>query len=144
MRQECKIFVHPLFWKDIKILRKTYKKSFLDSTYSDDEFEQADSAKKLKSITYFDTINNYINNNRLEDISEKIGRQPYLDKDWSIHKMRRGIDTTGKRGGVRLIFAINNINLLYISVKIKKDVDGAEHGFEEECIKRFSEYIETI
>jgi hypothetical protein len=144
MRPECKVFVHPLFWKDTKTLRKNCKKSFLDSAYSDDDFEQADGSKKLKSIAYFDTINNYINNNRLEEISEKVGRQPYLDKGWTIHKIRYGIDTTGKRGGVRLIFAVNDRNLLYISVRLKKDVEGLESKFEAECVERLGEYINIM
>ncbi len=141
MATDFTLFVHQSFWKDVKELRKIYKKNFLESSCPENDLFGVDDGKVIKSIDYFNSINTYLSINKLEDVSDKLGRQPFLDKGWIIHKVRWGIDNTGKRGGVRIIFAVNSGNLIYLAVKPKKHIENHENEFQEESISRLREYI---
>lgn len=123
---QLNINVCPLYWKDIKEIRKITKRKELRSSLDEDETSDV---LRLKSIPYSEAILNTILNcfpDYLDNVSDKYDRQPLLQQGWIIRKMRYAIDNRGKSNGTRTIL---------------KNHCTDERKFEEEFMGRIKEYL---
>ena len=136
--------VCPEFWKDVKELRKKISPQQGNCILSPDDFKEASDLDRITSIPIINAIINYINNAFNDDLIDsettKNGVQPFLANGWTIRKFRYGIDKTGKRGGLRVVFCINRESIVTVYIARKKD--GEDEAFmQKECIARFKCYI---
>ena len=138
------------FWKDVKELQKK-KIKVLQSDYSAEQFLELNDDEKIESIPVLNAIKNTIENAILDTgigldaISDKIDQQPYLTDGWVLRKMRYGIDNTGKRGGLRLVFAVSEATEAFENVFIivdKKNNVQQEREFRKETFERFKDYLD--
>ena len=136
------------FWKDIKELQKKNIK-VLQTDYPADQFLELSEGDRIESIPVLNAVKNTIENTILDNvgldaISDKIDQQPFIKDCWILRKMRYAIDNTGKSGGLRLIFAVNDngegCEIIFVMVGRKKDV-AKEQEFRQEFFGRFKQYL---
>lgn len=122
-----KISSCPEFWKDVKHLHKVTKSQRYSPEVEYETFKQLDSHAKVETIPAIRAIATLIVNSTkeklLDSISDKYDKQPYLTLGWEVRKMRFATDSTGKRGGLRIIFCVDNqcANVLLVLVKRKNE-----------------------
>jgi len=138
------ISVLPGFWKDWKQVCKKHKGKEFSSLYSPDELQMLSDEVKIESIGILNALkNNIINSieeNCLDGQSSPYDRQPFLYQGWTIRKKRWATDTSGKSGGLRIIFCMNEPHLLFVFIATKGDcVD--ERKLEKVFMQRIKEYL---
>jgi hypothetical protein len=142
--QISKISVHHKFWRDWKDICKKHKGKELISWYAPSEFTQLDDEAKMDSIVMLKSIKNMVvnatNDGLINMHASLYDRQPFLNSGWTIYKMRWAIDNKGKRGGLRIIFCINEGHVLFTFIATKNDCDD-ERQLESEFLRRIKEYF---
>lgn len=135
-----RVSVCPQFWKDLKKIKSPLASFNLTREDFDscNDYDRLQLTQLTTSIT--DLIINAINDRLIEHHSDKYGRQPFLQKGWEIRKMRFAIDNAGKRGGLRIIFCINNDCILLVLIKHKKDCSN-ENILANDIFSRIKTYI---
>ena len=132
--------VCPNFWKDIKRTRS----QSLKVADPNELFSSLDDLKKIESIPVVQNIVslilNSLDSNILDGQSDKYFKQPFLHDGWVIRKLRWAIDNRGKRNGLRVIFAINECEILMILIATKNDCDD-EKKLEKEIMLRIRNYL---
>ncbi len=135
--------VCPRFWRDIKDLYKHTKFRYLQTTLNLEQFESSDDEIKLNSIPYVHAISNTIINklpDNLDDISDQYDRQHLLHHGWVIRKMRYALNNKGKSDGVRIIFCVNSIHIIYVYIN-QKNLCADERKMEAEFMSRINSYL---
>jgi len=136
------INVHPQFWKDWKTVKKRFKSTLFRPILSDvdnyNDEERLELTPHLKAIK--NIVLNTMNEEIIDSIAPKHSRQPFLSSGWVIRKMRYAINNRGKRGGLRIIFCINEKDILFVFIATKNDCDD-ERKLEKVFLKRINEYI---
>lgn len=138
----------PEFWKDVKHLYKITKSQRYSPEVEDETFKQLDAHAKVETIPAIRAIAtvivNSINEKLLDATSDKYDKQPYLTLGWEVRKMRFATDSTGKRGGLRIIFCIDNpcANVLLVLVKRKNECAN-ERDLQSDFFSRISQFINS-
>ena len=124
--------------------KKKHKSKEFSSIYSFEEFASGSEEVKIESISILNAIKNSIINsieeNCLDGQSSLYDRQPFLSSGWEIRKKRWGTDTSGKSGGLRCIFCMNENHLLFVFIATKADC-ADERRLEKVFMPRIKNYL---
>ena len=134
MEQEVNVCLN--FWKDVK---KSHCPEF-GYDLAKEEFSELDDLSKIEAIPILQSIVNLIQNDKLEQHSDKYGKQPFLQQGWIIRKMRWAVGNKGKREGLRVLFCLNENEILMVLIALKKDC-AKEEDLEKEIMSRIKDYI---
>lgn len=133
------------FWKDVDELRKNAsKKSLFETSLTQEQFTSSDIEEKLDSIQILRAIYIYIQNtiDEPKKAANLLDRQPFLDRGYSIYKMRYAADGKGQSSGLRIIYAVGkNSTIVLICIKFKNSVEN-ESSFEKEILCRMKDFLE--
>jgi len=139
-----KISVIPQFWKDWKQVHKKHKSREYATIYTDIEFSSASDEARIDSISVLNAIKNSIvngiNEGCLDGQSFPYDKQPFLSRGWQIRKKRWGTDTAGKSSGLRIIFCLNDSDLLFVYIATKANCAN-EKLLEKEFMGRINDYL---
>ncbi|MDO8729104.1 MAG: hypothetical protein Q7K26_04430 [bacterium] len=135
------IFACSEFWKDVKRLRKTVRPDFLECPFGEEEFEKLSCIQKMECIPLLRHISTTIRNkiNKLEEIPnnhKNATYQPFLSMNFILWKLRWGVDNHGPAYGLRIMYCIQDKNIVFANIKHKKEVKDSENAFQGETIER--------
>lgn len=142
---DCTIFTCGEIWKDIRSLSKQITPSFTDTEFSHDEFDRLSDNEKTSAIPLLRQITTVLKNNtnKLNEIPNNVknGKQPFLSKNWTMWKMRWGIDNRGPSYGLRIMYCINHKHIVLVNIKHKKFIKENEIEFQKETIERMESFL---
>lgn len=135
------IFACDEFWKDIRRLKKNIKADFLECPYDEDEFEKLTCAQKMECIPILRYISTAIKNkiDKLHEIpnnNKNANNQPFLSIKFILWKLRWGVDNHGPAYGLRIMYCVQDKNIVFANIKHKKEIKDSEHTFQGETIER--------
>ena len=143
--EDCTLFTCVDFWKDIKKLTKHVKPSLLECELSSEEFEKLSVSEKISAIPILRQISNTIKNkfSCLNEVpnNDKNGQQPFLTTDWTLWKMRWGVDKRGPSYGLRIMYCVNGKHIVLSAIKHKKEIKDTEVEFQKENVERLKMFF---
>ena len=131
------IIVLDRFWDDLDFLYKKTKSKLLLPNFSTEN--HPDDYERLANIPLLKAITTYVIQTE-DKLSDKLGRQPFLDKGWVTYKIRYAFDGKGKSGGLRVIYCRTNGKLLMVYINLKTYC-ADERELEKEVISRITDFL---
>lgn len=139
--EKVSIFACSEFWKDVRKLRKTVRPDFLECPFDEEEFEKLSCAQKMECIPVLRQIVTTLGN-KIDKLSEVPNNnknatyQPFLSINFILWKLRWGIDNHGPAYGLRIMYCVQDKNIVLANIKHKKKVKDSENTFQGETIER--------
>ena len=138
---EITFFACEEFWKDLRKLRKTVSRKFLECAFDDEEFQKLSCSQKMDCVPilrYVTTaLKNKINSlHELPNNHKNANYQPFISINFILWKMRWGVDNHGPAYGLRIMYCVQDKKVVFANIKHKKEVKDSENTFQGETIDR--------
>lgn len=132
------IFVCKKFWADIETFSGRNPKACKQREKAEDDLA------RLKAIPLTETIFNVLSDQENHNHGVLHGKQPFLEHNLNLYKLRYGIDTQGKSGGIRVMYLKNKDDntIIFVHTYSKKPTPPNGTTIDAEIISRVKEFLE--
>ena len=143
--EEVTLFACGDFWNDLKDLKGSLSKAFVDCPFTEEDFNKLSCVQKMDCVPLLNSISTAIKNKngKLQELpnNKRNGQQPLLEKDFVLWKMRWAIDKRGPRAGLRIMYVVKGNIIVFSAMKRKKDIADDESGFQALTIERLKAFF---
>ncbi|MFT7507696.1 MAG: hypothetical protein ACI92I_000861 [Acidimicrobiales bacterium] len=130
------VFVCKKFWADIEKFSGRNPKLCRQTEEAEDDLS------RLGAILLTDAIFNVLSDPENHDHGVLHGKQPFLDHDLNLYKLRYAIDKQGKRNGIRVMYVKNDDTIIFIHAYSKRPTPPNGVKIDTEIIGRLKEFLE--